>query len=194
MTEPRKAPIKVTAKIVGLEDFRAQLGRISQAPTGDALRTIVQAGAIIIRKAAAEKAPKKTRTLARSIHLEVLESGATHCTIAIGTDVVYAAIHEFGGVILPKQARALAIPVGDLVGSPRMHTGMDALRLARTRSGQAVLVDQMGWVQYILKDRVVIPARPYLRPAWDENIDKAIAMMGRVLQQRISQLEARAVK
>jgi len=50
-------------------------------------------------------------------------------------DVVYALIHERGGIIVPKKAKALAIPQPD------------------------------GSVRFVKK--VVIPKRPYLRPAAD---------------------------
>ena len=170
----------VRASFVNLREFEAQLKRLENAPAEQALVTAGKAGGVIIRNAAAEKAPKKTRTLARSIHIEVLESSRYRVWMAIGTDVVYAAIHEFGGVILPKHAKFLAIPIGDLVGSPRLHD----LRFAK-RGNLYVLEDAGGNVQYVLKSQVVIPARPYMRPAWDENIDRAVREMGEVLKAQI---------
>lgn len=175
MTDP------VREHFVNLEEFRRQLRRLGGALVGEILVTAATAGALPIRNAAADKAPKRTGTLTRSIHIEVLESGQFFCWVAIGTNLEYAVIHEFGGVIIPKNAKFLAIPVGNLVGSPRLHD----LNVAQTRNGQYVLVDQSGQVQYLLRQQVVIPARPYLRPAWDENIDKAVAEMVTVLKQQL---------
>lgn len=65
------------------------------------------AGALPIQNAAKQKAPKLTGTLSRSIHSEESSEGGGLASVMVGTDVVYAAIHEFGGVIVPKQAKLL---------------------------------------------------------------------------------------
>lgn len=174
----------VYAKVVNLKECQAQLARLDDAMAEEQLKAAVQAGALIIRNAAAERAPKKTRNLARSIHIEVIESNRVRVEVAIGTDLEYAAIHEFGGLILPKKAKFLAIPIGDLVGSPRLHD----LNVATTRSGQYILVDQSGRAQYLLRRSVQIPARPYMRPAWDEHIDEAVGEMANVLKAGLERL------
>lgn len=57
-------------------------------------------------------------------------------------DIAYARIHELGGTIRPKKAKALAIP------DPKKAGGV------------------------ILVQSVTIPARPYLRPAADKEYPK----------------------
>lgn len=57
-------------------------------------------------------------------------------------DIAYARIHELGGTIRPKTAKALAIP------DPK-------------KAGRVILVQS-----------VTIPARPYLRPAADKEYPK----------------------
>ncbi|WP_225205385.1 hypothetical protein [Novosphingobium huizhouense] len=83
-------------------------------------------------------------------------------------DVAYALIHELGGTIEPKNAKFLSVPVSEAAkraGSPR---NMGNLAYVQSIKGQPMLVDQhSGKVHYILKKRVTIPARPYLRPAAD---------------------------
>ncbi len=176
-----KQPIQVSAQIVGIKEFKRQLEKLDDAAAERALVTAAKAGALPIRNEAAERAPKRTRTLARSIHIEVLESSRYRCVVAIGTNLEYAAIHEFGGVILPKNARFLAIPVGTLVGSPRLHD----LHVARTRGGTYLLMDQAGNVQYLLRRSVTIPARPYMRPALDTKKGEALSEMAATLKQAL---------
>jgi phage gpG-like protein len=123
----------------------------------------------------------KTRTLSRSLHQEVIEQSATRAKISVGTDLEYAAIHEFGGVVTPKHAKYLAIPVNGATGSP---LDRDDLHPVLSGSGSLVLVDETG-VQFILKDSVTIPAQPYLRPAVDEHVEQIVEEIKVVLKQQI---------
>lgn len=89
----------------------------------------------------------------------------------IGTNVVYGPIHEFGGTIRPKGHPYLAIPIGNLKGSPREHQG---LAFVQSLGGQPLLVDQAtGEPQYLLRTSVTIPPRPYLGPAAEEKGEDA---------------------
>ena len=97
----------VRVQMVGLEEFKGQLKRIRAAATGALLGNALLAALLPVQNAAKEKVPKRIRTLSRSIHSEVLETRDGYAEAAVGTDVVYAAIHEFGGVITPKRARML---------------------------------------------------------------------------------------
>ncbi len=54
----------VREHFVNLDEFRAKLRALGEAAAGEALVTAAKAGALPIRNAAAEKAPKRTRTLA----------------------------------------------------------------------------------------------------------------------------------
>lgn len=54
-----------------------------------------------------------TGRLRNSITYELRPGG-----VRVGTNVIYSAIHNFGGTIRPKRAKYLAIPVGD--GSIRL--------------------------------------------------------------------------
>jgi len=82
--------------------------------------------------------------------------------------VIYAAIHEFGGTIRAKRVKNLAIPVTEearKIGSPR---NMPDLKWIPGSGDVSYFVNDSG-VQYVLKPSVVIPARPYLRPAYQEH-------------------------
>ena len=97
----------VKSTIIGLGEFKAQLARIGKAARGEMLAKAGEAGLQLVVNAAIPKAPKRTGTLRRSIHTEVLEKRDDYAEVAVGTDVVYAAIQEFGGVIVPKKAKML---------------------------------------------------------------------------------------
>lgn len=106
--------------------------------------------------------------------------------IFVGTDKIYARIHEFGGTIKAKRGKYLAIPVGDLKGSPRKYD----LAFVPSKRGGGVLIDDGGEVQYVLKESVYIPPRPYARPAVDENKQQVAQEIGRAWG-RMVEMEAR---
>ena len=145
----------VSVEVIGLPEFAAALARLGAVAAENNLILAAKAGAMPIRNAAAEGAPKKTRTLSRSIHIEVLSSSRASVEVMVGTDVIYAAIHEFGGVITPKKAKALAFEIGgELIFAKSVH----------------------------------IPARPYLRPAFDTNLEKAKSEIAAVLTKLLGEV------
>lgn len=91
-------------------------------------------------------------------------------------DVRYALMMEVGGVIKPKRAKFLAIPLtpeARIAGSPRRMPG---LAYVQSKNGQPMLIDSTsGDAQYLLRDSVTIPARPYLRPAADVHYPRMAA-------------------
>ena len=98
-----------------------------------------------------------TRRLRNSITFE-----STTNSVTVGTNVQYAAIHQFGGVVRAKNGPFLAIPVtpeARKAGSPR---NMQGLHVQQTVKGQFVLANDKGVVQYLLRKQVTIPARPFL--------------------------------
>lgn len=160
-----------TATIQGGEELMRKFKELSDAVAQDALESAAIAGALPILNAAKKNAPKKTRTLSRSLHIgnhtdksdefgtgEDADKysdigGATEsadsASILVGTNLVYAAIQEYGGTVTTQKA---------------------------------------PWLKFKLKDgtwrqvkTVTIPAHPYLRPALDEKKDEAIDAAGRAL-------------
>lgn len=87
-----KLKIKVNDKEV-LTRFKA----LGSALQSDKLKTATQAGALIVVNAAKGKVRYKSGTLRRSIHMEVIKSTQDRCEVRVGTDVIYARIHEYGG-------------------------------------------------------------------------------------------------
>jgi len=154
----------ITVKLIGAKELEKKMKRIEKDII-DKMEAAVMTGALIIQNDAKKRAPYKTGTLRKSIHMETAKKTKESIVIEVGTDLEYAAIHEFGGTITPKNSKFLAIPIGNLKGSPRKHK----LRVAQTLKGQYILVDDSGKAQYLLRRSVTISPRPYLRPALDEN-------------------------
>lgn len=132
---------RIKVDVVGEEELRRKLRLLEAAVQGAQLAAAVTAGAELIQNAAKIKAPFRTGTLRRSIHTETKSVSPTRAEATVGTDVVYAKQVEFGGTIVPKNAKML-----HWVG----EDGQD--HFARS---------------------VTQPARPYLRPAFDEEGDNA---------------------
>ena len=80
--------------------------------------------------------------------------------IIIGTNVKYAKIHHFGGVITPKKAKYLAIPITKAarVLSPRDFKDTFVSKGVIFRK----LSDGKIEALYALKKSVTIPPRPYM--------------------------------
>lgn len=144
----------VTVKLVGTDRLLRKLRDLGDG-MAEALEAATQTGALVVQNAAKEKAPYRTGTLRRSIHMETTKRTRDEVEVAVGTDLEYAAIHEFGGTITPKTAK-------------KLHFFVD---------GEEVFADE-----------VQIPARPYLRPALDENKDKVVEEIGAALKAAIGKL------
>jgi len=178
--------MKPTVRILGDKELAAWFAKLDQAAAEETLTLAVKAGGLVVQGAAQAKAPWKTHHLGRSIHIEVTKNSPNYVEIAIGTDLEYAAIHEFGGVIKPKNAKFLAIPVSSaakILISPRKFKDGELSFLPRSFGG--LLVDRDGEVQFVLRTSVTIPAHPYLRPALDENEDEAANAMAKVLAAKL---------
>ncbi|HEX5276493.1 MAG TPA: phage virion morphogenesis protein [Fluviicoccus sp.] len=99
-----------------------------------------------------------------------------------GTNMEYAAIHQFGGVIRPVRAKFLAVPITDAaraVPGPRHFPGH--LTVAQSLKGQWMLLDpDTGEVHYLLKKSVEIPARAFLGLS-AQNRDEMLTWMNKKL-------------
>jgi phage gpG-like protein len=85
----------------------------------------------------------------------------TTVSLTLGTNLEYAAVHQYGATITPKGHPFLAIPrtvEAMRAGSPRRMPGLSG----RLGGRGGVFVDSGGQVQFILARQVVIPARPFV--------------------------------
>jgi len=172
--------------VIGEAELLAKFKSLGEAVQGMALAQTAQAGGTVIENAAKARIKDnnliRTRNLSRSIHTEVKMDGPDRAEAEIGTNVEYAPIHEFGGVVTAKKSNNLAIPVGTYKGSPLSHSD---LRVRMSVSGNLVMLDKSGRVQYVLKKSVEVPAQPFLRPAFDEKREEAKDVMGRAFKKLI---------
>jgi len=105
-----------------------------------------------------------------------VDEGASEAQV--GTNVIYAPIHEFGGTIRPKGHPYLAIPIGTYKGWPRTHNDLHSIQ---SEGGNPLLADPSGKPQYVLRREVTIPPRPYLKPAIDNKGAEAAAQITNAL-------------
>lgn len=142
---------QITARVINLAEFRSAMEKVSSSMGETALRAAINAGAhqmeALIKLKISSIGLVDKGVLINSIQKKDVTVTATSAKATVGTNVVYAAIHEFGGVIVPRHAAALVF---------------------RTKDGM--------W--HTVK-RVVMPARPYMRPAIDggkNRIEQAVVI------------------
>jgi phage virion morphogenesis protein len=117
----------------------------------------------------AEAEGGQTLSLTRRLRNSIT-SAWDRLTATVGTNVIYAAIHQFGGIIRAKKGPFLAIPItaeARAAGSPRNMPGLHVWQTVRgpqqaTGGGQYVMGDDRGRVHFLLRTQVVIPKRPFL--------------------------------
>lgn len=118
-----------------------------------------------------------TGVLRASINAKAEPFGAT-----VGTNLHYAPVHQYGATITPKTKKFLAIPVTKQAlraGSPTRFPGRLSPRINK-RTMKGVLVDEAGTVHYVLTQKVVIPARPFIGVS-QEVVQEASQMVAHVL-------------
>ena len=118
----------MTGKVIVLED---NFDAVRNAVTGEMLQGAAMAGGFVVEGHAKIKAGSgrpglimRTGALVNSIIVDKIKKSKTFAQVGIGTNLVYARIHELGGII-------------------------------KNAFGRGIIVH--------------MPARPYLRPAMDEN-------------------------
>lgn len=132
-------------KVIKLDN---RFKEVIAAASGENIMKALKAGGEVVRNHAKLNIQAQelvdTSNLLNSISVQEGSGGKSDATVEIGTNVEYAAIHEFGGTIHQTNAWGKGIE------------------------------------QYI-----TIPARPYLRPALDENEEDIKAAVGQSLVDQI---------
>lgn len=110
----------------------------------------------------------------------------------LGTNVIYGRIHEKGGTIVPVNRKWLTIPtkhaktpVGVVRGRAGSFANTFLLKPSKEKPNRPMMIMQRKGKNdvvplFILKKRVQIPKRPFLRPSIDDNmglIKNSIAKM-----------------
>jgi hypothetical protein len=107
-----------------------------------------------------------------------------------GQAVPYARIHEFGGTILPKRGKFLAIPLGPVLtaagvarGGPRQYPGL--------RLNGRLLVDADGKAFFLLVRSVRIPARLGVRELWARDAGSRLDSIRAGVQRAMDRIAAK---
>lgn len=137
---------------------------------GSALLPSALAGGLVVANDAKRRAPFLSGTMRRSIHVEPGEVGPESASVLVGTDVVYAKSHELGLTILHPG------------GTPYIVTEEGA-RFMR-KDGQ-----YPGGVRFTRPHYITFKAKPFLRPALDENRDRVMEAIGKALLKRLRRYE-----
>lgn len=110
--------------------------------------------------------------LRASINYSKPEKDGDEWVERIGTNVIYARIHEFGGVIRPKNKKYLRFKV------------LSSMRFMSLR-GNKRLRNPVGSYRWVATKKVTIPARPFMRPAIEDAGNQA--MVVEILKQKVEE-------
>jgi phage gpG-like protein len=108
------------------------------------------------------------------------------------SNMIYAAIHEFGGTIVPVKAKFLAIPLGDVeknVGSPSNWPGeLHFVPVLGPGNAGGYLMDAQGNLHYRLVKKVTIAAKPWMAPAVTEHLPEIQTLFETIVLQEIQKI------
>lgn len=179
----------IAVQVTGLDDVKRKLNalKIPKAEGHQVIAGVLKSGAK--KRFVTQKAPDDTSwepskralqeggtTLRKKSHLMNSITARADATAAyVGTNIAYARIHQFGGVVVPKKGKALAIPMtreaeknGKPSNFPRplrlvWEKGMDHGWLVEDKAGKGKAGrGAKAIMQYLLVRKVTIPARPFL--------------------------------
>ena len=112
----------------------------------------------------------------RGILLNSIQRSHNQNSATVFTRDKRAAIHQFGGVILPVHAKALTIPISKEARGKRARDFPRGQTFLLKREGKAplIMLRQEGGIVtplFVLLRSVKIPARPFIRPT-DHDIEE----------------------
>lgn len=109
--------MKLVPQIINLPQFTAQMEKLADAARGEPLSRAANAGGYELRGLVEVNIRKQdlvdTGNLVNSISVKSVQLVGSGAEAVVGTNVVYAAIHEFGGVINAKGPGGLVFQTED---------------------------------------------------------------------------------
>ncbi len=154
-----------------LQNMKLLMRSLSQLATdGPAMQEFLERTGHRIVDEAKSRAPVKSGSLRRAITFRLLKAGMGVEVGVFNRKIQHARIQEIGGTIKVKNARYLTIPLDPKYEgkSPRSYD-LVFVQLG----GKRYMVDRAtGKTAYRLKKTVKIRPQPYLRPAFEEYIDR----------------------
>lgn len=107
----------VKVEIINMTEFEAALSKLSDAVRQNALREAIDAGGFELEAEIKTQIDKQglrdTGNLINSVQKKPAKVSDTHAEVEVGTNVIYAAVHEWGGVIKARAAKALRFKTKD---------------------------------------------------------------------------------
>lgn len=105
------------SKIVNLKEFQKKLHDLQTVVRNTAMREAILAGGFELEAEIKQNIESNklvdTGNLLNSIQVGEVSISRDKAEIPVGTNVVYAAIHEFGGTIVARNAKALVFKTRD---------------------------------------------------------------------------------
>lgn len=166
----------------GTRELARALRRLPEIVAEQILEQAVVVGADIIRQAAAERAPRAavrargrhgTVRLADSFKVTVTEKSRSFVTVNVGTKIPYAHLVEYGHQIVPR-------------GPSRATVSITTVRISK-KTGKQVVSAHLGLDPLGRRSERraatggMVAARPFLRPAFDDNRELVLRRIGEVI-------------
>lgn len=168
-----------TVTVAGLRELDAALGQLTKATARNVVKRVLVKAGEPIAAAAAAFAPKDTMELSNSIVVSSkIENKVGNAEFA---EAMRQGLGRDAAVKALRGARRAAKGKGSfgmvLVGPTKAKTKKDAIKR---------VVQEFGSVNQ--------PGHPYMRPAWDQNKDKALDIIKNELGDEIQKAAARSAK
>lgn len=170
----------VTVKVEGLRELGERMRGLSEAVNKKIARAATAAAAGVIKKAAQQKVPVDTGTLKKGIVVKRIPPGESGRT---SMHMVTVSTRE-----MRKYAAKSRAAIVELQGpiAPRMVNGK--LVTARKLLGRKDSYESFGdlfYAHFIEFGTVKMSARPFMRPAFDQNKERAVEVMKATLARGI---------
>lgn len=131
--------MKLNVQLEGGEELQRKLSGLAGELRGRVLDAALTSGANLIANDAKQRAPYLTGTLRRSIHVGTPVAGLNERSVAVGTDLEYAARIEFGFAGMDSRGRRY-----NQAAQPYLRPALDGSRSAVEREVTGALRALLG--------------------------------------------------
>lgn len=138
---------QLTVTVSGEQEINRAMISLAQRASGPQNVVALEAGGDVIVNDAKERARYRTGTLRRSIHIERGTVTMDYAEIQLGPSVNYGAQVEFGGDIVPVNARRLRFVVdGQVIFARRVHQEPHPDMIPAAQENHAEVVQEIAGV------------------------------------------------
>lgn len=134
----------LTVTVSGEQELHRAMLSLAQRASGPQNVVALEAGGDVIVNDAKERARYRTGTLRRSIHIERGTVTMDYAEIQLGPSVNYGAQVEFGGDIVPVNARRLRFVIdGQVIYARRVHQEPHPYMVPAAQENNAEVVQEI---------------------------------------------------